>query len=186
MQAFEAGPFAHRTPQATEVPFSLFLGGTVVRGRIDAVFEESDGRALAGAADRGQAFLVVDWKTSNAAADALQLAVYRILQEALTNALRHGDGKAVEVRLAWHPERVEIEVRNAVVAGTESRPAGHGLVGMRLDATVQAQPRQRDDGSDTAEPATVLRISEDNARVLFLLLKQQLAEFDKKKPKSRF
>ncbi len=75
---------------------------------------------------------------------ALQLAVYRILQEALTNALRHGDGKAVEVRLAWHPERVEIEVRNAVVAGTESRPAGHGLVGMieraslvggRLDAS---------------------------------------------------
>ncbi len=79
VQAFEAGPFAHRTPQATEVPFSLFLGGTVVRGRIDAVFEESDGRAPAGAADRGQAFLVVDWKTGNAAgADPLQLALYRL------------------------------------------------------------------------------------------------------------
>ena len=34
---------------------------------------------------------------------AVQLALYRILQEALTNALRHGDGGAVAVRLAWLP-----------------------------------------------------------------------------------
>ena len=34
---------------------------------------------------------------------AVQLAVYRILQEALTNAIRHGDGGPVSVRLAWLP-----------------------------------------------------------------------------------
>ena len=67
----------------------------------------------------------------------------------------------------------------------KSMHQGHGLVYMRLDATVQPQPRQRDDDA-TQEPATVLKMTEENARVLFLLLKQQLTDFDKKKPKSRF
>ncbi|MGY1552863.1 sensor histidine kinase [Microbacterium sp. A588] len=66
---------------------------------------------------------------------AIQLAVYRILQEALTNAIRHGAGGAqavVDVRLAWMPDRVDFEVRNAVTAdATQSVPGGHGLVGMR-------------------------------------------------------
>lgn len=63
---------------------------------------------------------------------AIQLAVYRILQEALTNAIRHGAGGAVDIRLAWLPDRVEVEVRNAVaVAQAVGAPGGHGLVGMR-------------------------------------------------------
>lgn len=64
---------------------------------------------------------------------AVQLAVYRILQEALTNAIRHGAGDVVDVRLAWLPDGVELEVRNA--AGEQVResgaPGGHGIVGMR-------------------------------------------------------
>jgi hypothetical protein len=68
----------------------------------------------------------------------------------------------------------------------KSMHQGHGLVYMRLDATVQPQPRSRDDDDAAQEPATVLKLTEDNARVLLLLLKQQLAEFDRKKPKSRF
>ena len=67
----------------------------------------------------------------------------------------------------------------------KSAHQGHGLVYLRLDATVQPQPRQTDP-DDTREPATVLKMTEENARVLFLLLKQQLADFDRKKPKSRF
>ncbi|MEJ1088180.1 histidine kinase [Microbacterium sp. Mu-80] len=61
---------------------------------------------------------------------AIQLAVYRILQEALTNALRHGDG-GVDVRLSWLADRVEIVVSNGF--GTAARPpaGGHGLIGMR-------------------------------------------------------
>lgn len=86
---------------------------------------------------------------------AVQLAVYRILQEALTNALRHGaPGGPVDVRLAWLAGRVELSVRNAVSRGrpvgepsqtagvyttreplaTDRGPAerpGHGLIGMR-------------------------------------------------------
>ncbi|RNL77270.1 ATP-dependent helicase [Nocardioides marmorisolisilvae] len=68
IEAFEAGPFAERVPHATETPFALVLAGQVVRGRIDAVFAEPDGR-----------WLVVDWKTGRAdSADPLQLAVYRL------------------------------------------------------------------------------------------------------------
>lgn len=63
---------------------------------------------------------------------AVQLAVYRILQEALTNALRHGaPGGAVDVRLSWLPDRVELSVRNpAGEPGPAARP-GHGIIGMR-------------------------------------------------------
>ena len=60
----------------------------------------------------------------------MQLAVFRILQEALTNALRHGDGTRVDVALAWHPDRVEH--RGAQPRGSALRAeGGHGLVGMR-------------------------------------------------------
>ncbi|MDQ1126388.1 signal transduction histidine kinase [Microbacterium sp. SORGH_AS 505] len=67
-------------------------------------------------------------------AASVQLSVYRILQEALTNALRHGAATGVDVSLAWHPDRVELRVRNEVAPvpeGAERRTGGHGLIGMR-------------------------------------------------------
>lgn len=82
---------------------------------------------------------------------AVQLAVYRILQEALTNALRHGGGR-VDVALAWHPDRVDLTVRNPLPAGP-SRPdepsRGHGLIGMRERA--QLAGGTIDAGVDGAE-----------------------------------
>lgn len=69
---------------------------------------------------------------------SVQLAVYRILQEALTNALRHGDGGPVDLSLTWldadgserdRPE-VRLGVRNGVRAGAVPNEGGHGLVGM--------------------------------------------------------
>lgn len=76
---------------------------------------------------------------------AIQLAVYRILQEALTNAIRHGDG-TVDVHLAWLPDRVDIDVRNTLAHDAETAPGGHGLIGMReraqlVGGSLQAERR---------------------------------------------
>lgn len=68
ISAFESGLFAHRTPIGVEVPFLMNRGGHVLRGRIDAVYPWPED---------GYEYLVVDWKTSDRAADPLQLAVYR-------------------------------------------------------------------------------------------------------------
>ncbi|MBC7482916.1 MAG: hypothetical protein H7337_13675 [Rhizobacter sp.] len=56
----------------------------------------------------------------------------------------------------------------------------NGLIRAQVDALVQSTP-PRDEGM----PTTVLSLTEANARVLLLLLKTQLAEFDARKAKSR-
>ena len=56
-------------------------------------------------------------------------AGYRILQEALTNAARYGDGTA-DVGIWFRPETFEITVANPT-ADRPARTSGHGIVGMR-------------------------------------------------------
>ena len=62
---------------------------------------------------------------------AVQLAVYRILQEALTNAMRHGSDDRVDVFFHWRPDRVDLGVYNDAAATATVSGGGHGLVGMR-------------------------------------------------------
>jgi hypothetical protein len=57
----------------------------------------------------------------------------------------------------------------------------HGLVRARVDATVQTAPG-RDEGS---ESSSTLSLTVENARVLLLLLKAQLAEVDSRKARSQ-
>ncbi|MFE5671476.1 sensor histidine kinase [Agromyces sp. NPDC056523] len=65
-----------------------------------------------------------------------QIAVYRIVQEGLTNALRHGDtSKPVELELDWDADGVGVRLENAVPADAAANEAGsgprHGIPGMR-------------------------------------------------------
>jgi signal transduction histidine kinase len=62
-------------------------------------------------------------------------ATYRILQEALTNAARHGAGNA-EVELIFGPHALELSVTNPTRPNWAPTGAGHGLVGMRERATL--------------------------------------------------
>jgi signal transduction histidine kinase len=61
-------------------------------------------------------------------------AAYRILQEALTNAARHGRGGDADVAVQFGPEAVEITVTNP--AGAAESGGGHGIVGMRERANL--------------------------------------------------
>jgi signal transduction histidine kinase len=63
-------------------------------------------------------------------APGLDLAVYRILQEALTNSLKHSGPAPTDVHLHWLPDRVELEVLDAGAPGN-GFVDGQGLMGMR-------------------------------------------------------
>jgi signal transduction histidine kinase len=74
-------------------------------------------------------------------------AAYRILQEALTNAARHGTGSA-ELDLSFEASTLDITVANPVARGEAGHPigGGHGLVGMKervsgLDGSLEAALR---------------------------------------------
>jgi signal transduction histidine kinase len=56
-------------------------------------------------------------------------AAYRILQEALTNAARHGDGHA-DVDITFGPSFLELSVTNPTPSNRARGGAGHGIVGM--------------------------------------------------------
>ncbi|MGW4355966.1 ATP-dependent helicase [Nocardia sp. NPDC004582] len=72
-EAFLASPWADRNAVEVEISFETTIAGTVIRGRMDAVFRRPDG-----------AWVIVDWKTGaeprrgEADSVAVQLAVYRL------------------------------------------------------------------------------------------------------------
>jgi signal transduction histidine kinase len=66
---------------------------------------------------------------------ALDQAAYRILQEALTNAARHGNGTA-EVEVAYTPAGLEVRVTNPTRGDSFAPGGGHGIVGMRERAAL--------------------------------------------------
>lgn len=65
---------------------------------------------------------------------AAELAVYRLVQESLTNALRHGDPRVpTRLTVIWRADELEVLVENRVTPTSPPPRAGsgHGLIGMR-------------------------------------------------------
>ncbi|MER6028258.1 sensor histidine kinase [Streptomyces sp. NPDC001851] len=77
----------------------------------------------------------------------VELSAFRIVQEALSNAVRHAPGSQVRVELSYGRAEVGVVVANSPVAGAVKPQdgTGHGLVGMReraaiLGGTLRAGP----------------------------------------------
>ncbi len=85
--------------------------------------------------------------------EGVDLSAYRIVQEALSNAMRHAPGSHVRLHLAYRPDSLALEASNDAVppasgavpvlvasgaraAGGLAAGGGHGLVGMRERATM--------------------------------------------------
>ena len=80
---------------------------------------------------------------------ALDLSAYRIVQESLTNTLKHASAAHVQVRIQRHPDALTIDVVDDGVGATNGNRSGtgHGLVGMRervamFGGTLDAGPRR--------------------------------------------
>jgi signal transduction histidine kinase len=77
---------------------------------------------------------------------AVGLTTYRLVQEALTNCVRHSGASTVDVELAYDDRAVRLAVTDDGKGGTtEQRPGGHGLVAMRervdlVGGTLEAGP----------------------------------------------
>jgi signal transduction histidine kinase len=67
---------------------------------------------------------------------AIDLSAYRIVQEGLTNALKHAHAGSADVTVRYEPREVQIEVRDDGVGPTRSDGLGHGLVGIRERVTI--------------------------------------------------
>jgi signal transduction histidine kinase len=79
--------------------------------------------------------LIVQGKVVQLSA-GVDLAAYRVVQEALTNARRHAPGADVDVELTYRDGLVQLRVRDFGPGAGEELIAGHGIVGMRDRAAI--------------------------------------------------
>jgi signal transduction histidine kinase len=76
----------------------------------------------------------------------VDLSAYRIVQEGLTNALKHAKGAHAEVVVRYIDSSVELEISDNGNGGPAGDGMGHGLVGMRervalYGGTIESGPR---------------------------------------------
>jgi signal transduction histidine kinase len=93
--------------------------------------------ALIGTAQEGGLAVELHLEGEPAALSAgLDLSAYRIVQEALTNALRYAGTSRTDVRVRYCPDAVELEISDDGPGLTAPAGAGHGLAGMRERASL--------------------------------------------------
>ena len=79
-------------------------------------------------------------------AQGVDLSAYRIVQEALTNVVKHAGPAHTTVTLGYRPDALELTIADTGDGAPAATPGGHGLVGMRERAalfggTLTAGPR---------------------------------------------
>ena len=85
-------------------------------------------------AEVGRAGLPVELRIEGDASPlprAIELSAYRIVQEGLTNALKHAGATKADVVVRYEPHALQLEVRDDGLGNTTSDGLGHGLVGIR-------------------------------------------------------
>ncbi|MET0590156.1 MAG: histidine kinase [Naasia sp.] len=97
--------------------------------------------------------LEIDWSsygTGVAVSESTGLAVYRVVQEALTNALRHGGRRRpVDMEFDWSDSSLAVTVTNDVTEGERTvNHAGHGIPGMHERATLAGGAFSAADGTN--------------------------------------
>ncbi|HKC19341.1 MAG TPA: sensor histidine kinase, partial [Candidatus Dormibacteraeota bacterium] len=60
-----------------------------------------------------------------------ELSAYRIVQEAITNVLKHANATRVEVMIDYRPEVVSLTISDNGSGADHAQSTGHGLIGMR-------------------------------------------------------
>jgi signal transduction histidine kinase len=76
--------------------------------------------------------------------EGVDLSAYRIVQEALSNAMRHAPGSHVAVRVSYRDNHVGLDIRNGArsratdpaTTGVSGDRGGHGIIGMRERAAM--------------------------------------------------
>ncbi|MFE6866665.1 sensor histidine kinase [Kitasatospora sp. NPDC057692] len=96
------------------------------------------GDLLAGVRAAGLDVTALTSGTRRPLPEGVELSAYRIVQEALSNTLRHAPGATARVELAYGPAALGLRILNGP-AGQAARPspgAGHGVLGMRERAAM--------------------------------------------------
>jgi signal transduction histidine kinase len=81
--------------------------------------------------------LVLDGRRPSVVPSGVDLCGYRIIQEALTNVVKHAPGASAEVSVRWRPDGLALAVSDdghgtGLLGAAEGRSlSGHGLIGMR-------------------------------------------------------
>ena len=139
-QSAAAEAFDHISDAAEQAQFEI---GHLVQLLADEAtlaarpgFDEGVAELVAGAVATGLSIKLTVHGDASRLAEAISLAAYRVVQESITNALKHAPGAPIEILVDSAGDAVRIDVVNGLgppVPGSTLRTSGggHGLRGMR-------------------------------------------------------
>lgn len=123
----------------------------------------ADVPGLAGRLEQAGMTVRVEGDTALDLPAAVDLAAYRVVQESLTNALRHGTGETADVSVARSGEDLLVRVRSPVAASsvTSEGVGGRGIPGMRGRVEAVGGTLSIEGGPGSFEVRAVLPLTEE-------------------------